>query len=122
MGAVLRAGTPVDTTALMSMSPPVSPPEAHSDRQLSEILMRRQAVLSLRVAAVFLVLILGLPLLTWLAPQWSQAPVLGFPLSWFLLGILFYPLSWALSVYFVKASERMEREEAALIREERAAR
>lgn len=81
--------------------------------------MRRQAALSLRVAAVFLFLILGVPLANYFAPSWSQQPVFGFPLSWFLLGILFYPITWALSTYFVRASEKLESEEAAMIRSER---
>ena len=65
---------------------------------------------------------LGVPLASRFAPAWSQQPVLGFPLSWFLLGLLFYPITWALSAYFVRASERMETQEAAMIREERAGR
>ena len=94
--------------------------EGPPDAALAAVLMRRQAALSLRVAAVFLILVLGVPLLTHYAPEWCQQPVAGFPLSWFLLGILFYPITWALSTYFVRASERMEAEEAALVREERA--
>lgn len=91
----------------------------HSDAELAGQLMRRQASLSLRVAAVFLFLILAVPLANQFAPAWSQQPVLGFPLSWFLLGILFYPITWALSTYFVRASEKLESEEAAMIRSER---
>jgi uncharacterized membrane protein (DUF485 family) len=92
--------------------------EIAADPALLRRLMRRQAALSMRVAAVFLFLILGLPLATRFAPDWTQQPVLGFPLSWFLLGILFYPITWALSAYFVRASERLEAAEAAAIREE----
>jgi uncharacterized membrane protein (DUF485 family) len=62
--------------------------------------------------------VLGLPLLSHFAPAFSQQPVLGFPLSWLLLGLLFYPITWALSAYFVKASERMEEEQARMVREE----
>jgi uncharacterized membrane protein (DUF485 family) len=92
---------------------------SHSDAELAGMLMRRQAGLSIRVAAVFLVLILGLPLLTRFKPEWTQQPVLGFPISWFLLGILFYPITWALSAYFVRASEQLEAEDADLVRKER---
>jgi uncharacterized membrane protein (DUF485 family) len=74
--------------------------------------MRRQALLSLRVAVVFLLIVFGLPLLTHFRPDWTQTPILGFPLSWFLLGLAFYPLSWALSFYFVKASEQLEADDA----------
>lgn len=90
-----------------------------TDGELARVLMRRQAALSMRVAAVFLVLILGVPLVNAYLPAWGQQPVLGFPAGWFLLGILFYPITWALSTYFVKASERLEAEEAAMIRSER---
>lgn len=90
----------------------------HSDRELAGILMRGQALLGLRVAAVFLLLVLGLPLLSHYAPALSEQLVLGFPLSWLLLGLLFYPITWALSAYFVKASERMEVEQAEMAREE----
>lgn len=85
---------------------------SHDEATLAATLMRRQALLSLRVASVFLVIVFGLPLLTYFKPDWTQAPFLHFPLSWFLLGLAFYPLSWALSLYFVKASERLEAEDA----------
>lgn len=101
-------------------APSLSPPH-HSDAQLAFRLMRQQAALGMGVAAVFLVLILGLPLLTHFAPDLAQTPVLGFPFSWFLLGIAFYPITWALSAYFVKASEKLEAEEAQMVREERKA-
>lgn len=90
-----------------------------ADGEVVRLLMRRQAALGLRVAAVFLVLILGVPLLNQLAPEISQRPVYGFPLSWFLLGIAFYPVTWALSAYFVSASERMEAEDADIVRARR---
>ncbi|HTE17351.1 MAG TPA: DUF485 domain-containing protein [Armatimonadota bacterium] len=90
-----------------------------SDSDLTGTLMRRQALLGVRVAAVFLILVLGMPLLTHFRPDWTQQPILGFPASWFLLGLLFYPITWALSAYFVKASERMESEDAEMVRRER---
>lgn len=90
-----------------------------SDAELARTLMRRQAGLSLRVATVFLALILGVPLLTHFRPDLSQQPIFGFPLSWFILGILFYPITWVLSAYFVKASEQVEAEDAQMIRQER---
>lgn len=90
-----------------------------SDRELASLLMRRQAALSIRSAAVFLVVILGVPLVNHFARDLGQTPVLGFPASWFLLGLLFYPITWLLSTYFVKASEAREAEDAAFIRAER---
>ena len=90
-----------------------------SDARLVSALIRRQGALGIRVAAVFLVLVLGMPLLTQFAPAWSQAPVFGFPLSWFVLGLVFYPITWALSFYFVGQSERLEAEDAEMVRRER---
>jgi uncharacterized membrane protein (DUF485 family) len=98
--------------------PPDAPPPVEADSRLLSSLLRHQAALSIRVAAVFLVLVFGVPLATHYAPGWTQQPVLGFPLSWFLLGLLFYPITWALSAYFVRASERLESEEAAAMRAE----
>ena len=95
------------------------PSHPRSDAELSGALMRRQALLGVRVAAAFLILVLGLPLLTHFRPDWTQQPILGFPASWFLLGLLFYPITWALSAYFVKASEGMESEDAEMVRRER---
>ncbi len=95
------------------------PGAGRSDRELASLLMRRQAALSIRSAAVFLIVILGVPLVNHFARDLGQTPVLGFPASWFLLGLLFYPITWALSTYFVKASEAREAEDAAFIRSER---
>src|SRR5688500_9417587 len=103
---------------------PEKPPEeagTHTDRELAVLLMRRQAALGIGVAALFMVLMLGLPLLSHFRPDLSQLPLLGFPFSWLLLGLLFYPLTWALSAYFVVASERLEAEQAAQVRAERGA-
>jgi hypothetical protein len=90
-----------------------------TDPQLTGRLMRQQAGLGLRVAAVFLILILGMPLLNALAPDFTRQQIMGFPLYWFVLGLAFYPVSWALSVYFVKASEKLEHEEAWMFRSEK---
>ncbi len=78
--------------------------------------MRRQAALGIRVAAVFLLIVVGLPLASWLAPDALQFTVLGFPFSWFLLGLFFYPLTWALSSWFVQSSEALERQQAEEVR------
>jgi uncharacterized membrane protein (DUF485 family) len=75
--------------------------------------MQRQLALSLRVGAVFFVLIFGLPLFNWLAPGVANARVGGFTLTWLLLGVLFYPLTWLLSAYFIRESDRLEEEIAA---------
>lgn len=83
---------------------------AEDQARIARQIMRRQAGLSLKIAAVFLVLLLGLPLVNRYAPAVAQYPVFGFPASWLFLGVLFYPITVALSVIFVGASDRIESE------------
>ncbi len=84
--------------------------EAEQTR-LAWAVMRRQGRLSLRVAAIFLALILGLPLLNAVSPESMNAPWFGgFTPTWLLLAVLFYPITVALSFYFVAASDRIEAE------------
>lgn len=80
---------------------------------LLRTVMSRQAALGLQIGAVFLSLLLGLPLVNWLAPGLANAPVGGFTASWLFLGILFYPITWVLSKVFIAASNRIEEELAA---------
>ncbi len=77
---------------------------------LTRILMKRQAALSLRVAAVFVVLLVAIPLLNLYASSVMATPVGPFSLTWLIVGILFFPLTWVLSTYFVRQSERIESE------------
>ena len=85
---------------------------AAADTLLRSI-MRRQARLSLGVAAIFLVLVLGLPLVNQYLSTLAQAGIAGFTATWLFLGVLFYPITWLLSAYFVRASEEVEHEIAA---------
>ena len=78
--------------------------------RLSRLVMRRQGGLSLRVASVFIVLLLGLPLLNQAAPDLANAQVFGFTVTWLFLGVLIYPITVGLSFYFVKESDRIEAE------------
>ena len=78
--------------------------------RLSQIVMRKQAALSLRVAVVFLVIVLGLPLVNAYLPELANAPVFGFTASWLFLGVVFFPITWVLSAYFIKQSDRLESE------------
>lgn len=73
-------------------------------------IMRRQAALSLRVAAVFVLLLIALPLANLYLPDLMGTRISGFTLTWFILAILFYPITWVLSSYFVKKSEEVEAE------------
>jgi uncharacterized membrane protein (DUF485 family) len=90
-----------------------------SDRDLHELspedqarlvrtLMRRQGSLSVRVAAVFVVLIVGVPLVNRFLPEIAATPVFGFTATWLFLGVLIYPITVALSFYFVAASNKIE--------------
>ena len=78
--------------------------------------MRRQARLGLRIAAVFVLILIGLPLLNLFYPDAMAAPVGGFSLGWLLLAVLFYPVTWLLSWTFVRGSDRAE---DAIVREMR---
>ena len=87
----------------------LTPEEA---RHLASRLMREQAVLGLRVAAVFVVLLLGMPLANLYLPEVAGSKMLGFTFTWLLLGVIFYPITWFLSVYFVRESDRNEAKHA----------
>jgi uncharacterized membrane protein (DUF485 family) len=73
-------------------------------------IMRRQARLSVGVALIFLVLVLGLPVVNHYLPAVAQSRVAGFTATWLFLGLLFYPITWLLSAYFVRASDEVEHE------------
>ena len=83
-------------------------PDEHA--RLARHVMHEQASLSLKVAAVFAVLVLGLPLVNNFLPDIANARVLGFTASWLFLGVLFFPITWALSAYFIRESNRIEGE------------
>lgn len=83
---------------------------------LLEDLIRRQLVLSLSVAAVYLVILFGLPLVSLLIPEVMAVAVFGLPLGWLLLAVLIYPALWALAKYFASTSKQYEDEFAKLVR------
>jgi uncharacterized membrane protein (DUF485 family) len=84
--------------------------DMHSEDFL-HALMRKQLKLSIACALTFLVALLGLPLLNYYAPELMAKRILGFTLTWFLLGIAFFPLVWAISYYFIRRSIALEEEE-----------
>jgi len=85
----------------------------HSEEFLQR-LMRRQLRLSIACAAAFCIVLFGLPLLNYFAPDLMATRVGGFTLTWLILGVLFFPFVWIISGVFIKKSLRMEAEEAAL--------
>jgi uncharacterized membrane protein (DUF485 family) len=89
----------------------------HSEEFLRR-LMRRQLRLSIACAAAFVIVLFGLPLLNYFAPDLMATRIGGFTLTWLILGVLFFPFVWVISGIFIKKSLRMEAEEAAEALEE----
>jgi uncharacterized membrane protein (DUF485 family) len=91
-------------------SPPNEKFDMHSEAFLHS-LMRKQLTLSIVCGATFMVALLGLPLLNYLAPEFMARRILGFTLTWFVIGIAFFPFVWVISYYFIKRSIALEDEE-----------
>ncbi len=85
---------------------------SHEYAHVVQGVMKRQAALGLRVASVFVVLIVGLPLFNLYWPKLAAASVAGFTLTWLVLGVAFFPVTWLLSAYFVRESDRIESDAA----------
>ena len=83
---------------------------------LLEDLMRRQLRLGVSVAAVFLIILLGLPLMNLGFPGLVQMHVLGLPMAWLGLAMLIYPFVWVLAWYFVVTSRKYEDEFTELVK------
>ncbi len=73
-------------------------------------LMRAQLGLALRVAAVFAVLLGGLPMLFAAVPATRDIEVLGLTLPWLLLAGLVYPALLVGGAVYVRLAERNERD------------
>ena len=84
--------------------------DPHSESFL-HALMTRQLKLSIGCAATFMVVLLGLPLANFFAPEWMATRVFGFTLTWFVLGVLFFPFVWVISYFFIKRSIALEEDE-----------
>ncbi len=82
----------------------------HSESFL-HALMRRQLKLSVACAATFLVVLLGMPLANYFAPQLMATRVAGFTLSWLIVGVLFFPFVWIISWLFIRRSIALEQDE-----------
>ena len=79
--------------------------------------MKRQLRLSIACASAFLLLLLGLPLLNYLVPDFMAQRVGGFTLSWLVLGVLFFPYVWIIARLFITRSMALEAAEVELARE-----
>jgi uncharacterized membrane protein (DUF485 family) len=89
----------------------------HSEQFLRE-LMKRQLRLSVSCASAFLLLLLGLPLLNYFAPELMARRVGGFTLSWLVLGVMFFPYVWIIARLFITRSMALEAEEVRLAEDE----
>ena len=83
---------------------------------LLQDLIRRQLTLAISVAAVFLVVLFGLPLMNLLFPELMRVHVLGLPLAWLVLAALMYPFIWALALYYVATSKKYDDEFTHLVK------
>jgi uncharacterized membrane protein (DUF485 family) len=98
------------------MSAPTPPPDTVHSEAFLHALMRRQLKLSVACAAAFLVVLLGLPIANYVAPQFMATRVFGFTLSWLMLGVLFFPAVWAISWFFIRRSIWLEEDEVAQVK------
>lgn len=89
--------------------------DQHKASELSRRMMKKQLRLSLSVASVFVVILVGLPLINLYFPELARTSVGGFTLTWLILGVLFFPLTWILSSWFVRGTERID---ADIVKEE----
>src|SRR5678815_5407535 len=85
--------------------------DIHSEEFLHR-LMRRQLRLSIACAATFVVVLLGLPLLNYFAPELMSKRIGGFTLTWLILGVLIFPFVWAIAYIFIRRSVALEDKEA----------
>ena len=96
-------------------------PQDHHDfihsEEFLQGLMKRQLRLSIACASAFLLLLLGLPLLNYLLPDFMAQRVGGFTLSWLVLGVLFFPYVWIIARWFITRSMALEAAEVELARE-----
>lgn len=89
---------------------PTTRKDIHSEEFL-QMLMRRQLRLSISCAVAFLILLLGLPLLNYYAPDLMAQRVGGFTLTWLILGVLVFPFVWIIAFVFIRRSMQLERSE-----------
>jgi hypothetical protein len=78
-------------------------------------LIRAQLGHALRLAAVVLLAVAGLPLLFALAPAVTHARPLGISLPWLLLGVAAFPFLYGMGALYVRLAERTEKEFVELV-------
>jgi len=75
------------------------------------MLMRRQLRLSVACVVAFLSVLFGLPILNYLVPDLMGRRVLGFTLTWMVLGVGFFPAVWVIAWVFIRRSIALEERE-----------
>jgi uncharacterized membrane protein (DUF485 family) len=100
----------------MSASPSPQHDDVVHSEEFLRALMRRQLRLSVTCAATFLIVLFGLPVANYCAPELMATRVAGFTLSWLLLGVLFFPAVWTISWYFIRRSIWLENDEVAHVK------
>jgi uncharacterized membrane protein (DUF485 family) len=98
-------------------TPPRHDDVVHSEEFLRS-LMRRQLKLSITCALAFVLVLFGLPIANYVAPELMATRVAGFTLSWLLLGVLAFPAVWTISWYFIRRSIWLENDEVAQVKSE----
>jgi uncharacterized membrane protein (DUF485 family) len=99
--------TPSIPSETMSQSPPEETDYIHSEKFLHG-LIKHQLKLSISCAAAFLLLLFGMPLLNYFAPELMARRVGGFTVSWLVLGVLFFPYVWIIARIFITRSMALE--------------
>ena len=88
--------------------------ELREETGLGEVYLRRLMAAQLRLSATVLavgtVLLGGLPLVFALVPATREVGVAGIPLPWIALGVAVYPAALLTARFYVRSSERIERE------------
>jgi hypothetical protein len=104
-GEIPVAGRKCYATYQMMKSPETV--DVHSEAFLHR-LVARQLRLSLGCAAAFGLVLLGLPLANYFFPEAMATRVLGFTLSWLILGLGMFPVVWTIAFYFIRTSMALE--------------
>ncbi len=93
--------------------------EVQDQTEVGEVLLRglvrAQLTLSLRMAGLFVLPLLTLPLLFALLPRLGEVSVFGLRLPWLVLGLLVYPCLFLIGWAYVRLADRTEQDFADII-------
>jgi hypothetical protein len=108
LGDLARSRATRRTTAELAEQSPVG-------EALLRGLIRAQLANALRLAAVVVVGLGGLPVLFAIAPQVAASRPLGVALPWLLLGVAAYPFLFVVGFAYVRLAQRTEAEFTELV-------